>query len=74
MKCIEKALTEKKYKPRPKWWGFVKDEYRFLCRYSHLMCIFKDGKPIYIYQETKTDKIGVKYAIEYMKKNINETD
>ena len=72
MKTIIKALSETKYNPRPKWWGFVKDDLRFLCRYNHIMCIFVNGVPIYVYEETKTDKIGVKFAINYIKNEFNQ--
>lgn len=75
MKCIIKALGETKYNPKTKWWGFEKDDFRYLCRYNHVMCIFdKEGTPLYKYEETKTDKAGLKYAIAYMKNKNNSNE
>lgn len=66
MKTIIKALEQRDFKPRKKWWGFVKENKRFLCRYQHIMVIFENNTPVYVYQETKTDKAGVSFAIKYM--------
>ena len=68
MKCIIKALQETEYKPRPKWWGFVRDSKRYLCRYNHVMCVFKGKELLYSFSETRTDKAGVQFAINYMQK------
>jgi len=66
MKTIISALNQNEFKPRKKWWGFVKENKRFLCRYQHIMVIFENNKPVYVYQETKTDKAGVAFAIKYL--------
>lgn len=65
-KIIIKALQQSVFKPKKKWWGFKKDGLQYLCRYNHIMCVFDKSKPIYLYQETKTDKIGISFAIKYM--------
>lgn len=70
MKCIIKAMNETKYKPRARWWGYVDNGVRYLCRYHHVLCIFKDKNNINGYWETKTDKIGVLFAIDYYKQNL----
>lgn len=67
-------MNETEYRPRAKWWGFVKDNRRFLCRYSHIFAIFDLIKKEVIYSdyETITDKRGVLFAIKYF--NENGTD
>ena len=66
MKVIIKALNETEYKPRKKWWGFVRNGLRYLCRYNHIMCIFEGKKLVYKFYETKTDKVGVEFAIKHI--------
>lgn len=66
MKVIVKALKETEFKPRKKWWGFVKDGRRFLCRYHHIMAIFENNQPVYTFHETRTDKAGVHFAVKYL--------
>lgn len=58
-------MTETEYKPRAKWWGFVKDGKRYLCRYNHCFAIFSKTKVLYSHYETITDKRGVEFAIKY---------
>ena len=65
MKCIIKAMQETEFKPRAKWWGFVKENKRYLCRYNHIFCVFENEKVLYATYETKTDKIGVQFALKY---------
>jgi len=71
MKAIEKAMNETEFKPRAKWWGFVNDNKRYLCRYHHIFACFDlDKKKIeWAKYETITDKRGVIYACEYFIKN-----
>jgi hypothetical protein len=68
MKCIIKAMNENS-KPKKKWWGFVKDNKRYLCRYQHIFAIFSKTEILYYNYETRTDKVGVMFAINYFKKN-----
>ena len=70
MKAIIKALSETEYKPRAKWWGFEKHGHQFLCRYHHLMAVFKNGEAVFTFAETRTDKAGLNFAIQYMKNKI----
>ena len=42
MKCIEKAMNENSKKPKNGWWGFCKDDKRYLCRYHHIFAIFSN--------------------------------
>jgi hypothetical protein len=67
MKAIEKAMNETEFKPRAKWWGFVKDGKRYLCRYNHIFACFdiENHKILWAEYETVTDKRGVQYAIKY---------
>jgi regulation of enolase protein 1 (concanavalin A-like superfamily) len=69
MKNIIKAMSEKTYKPRPKWWGFVKDGHRYLMRYHHCFAIFTQNEVVYYNYETITDKRGVMFAIKYFEEN-----
>ncbi len=72
MKAIVKALSEKQFRPRAKWWGFQKDGKQILCRYHHVMAIFENGNPTYLFSETRTDKAGVNFAVKYMKDECNK--
>lgn len=65
MKCIEKAMTENALKPRTGWWGFVREDMRFLMRYGHVIAAFnlKTGDIEYTYTCTRTDKAGLNNAI-----------
>jgi hypothetical protein len=65
MKNIIKALQETEYKPRAKWWGFVKDDKRYLCRYNHIFFVCDNNNILYSNYETITDKRGVEFAIKY---------
>ena len=70
MKCIIKAMQETEFKPRAKWWGYVdKTGRRYLCRYNHVFAIFSQTEVIWHSYETKTDKAGVLFAIDYFKKS-----
>ena len=69
MKNIIKAISETKFKPRPKWWGFVKDGKRYLMRYSHCFGVFSDSEILYYDYETITDKRGVEFALKYFEEN-----
>ena len=73
MKCIIKAMLETELKPREKWWGFVSktNGYRYLCRYNHIFAVFSRTEVIYSNYQTKTDKIGVEFAIKYFKTKNN---
>lgn len=62
-------MNETKFRPRPKWWGFVKDGHRYLMRYSHCFAIFSPGKVVYYDYETITDKRGVEFALKYFEEN-----
>lgn len=70
MKCIEKAMSETRFRPRKGWWGFVKDDYRFLMRYEHVIAAFnmKTRDVEYTYTCTRTDKAGLNNAIEIWSK------
>jgi hypothetical protein len=72
MKCIIKAMQETEFKPRAKWWGFVKDDTRYLCRYDHLFAIFSKDEVIYKSYQTITDKRGVEFAVKYFLYNKNK--
>ena len=69
MKNIIKAMNETKFRPRPKWWGFVKDGHRYLMRYSHCFAIFNSKEVLYYNYETITDKRGVEFALKYFEEN-----
>jgi hypothetical protein len=71
MKAIEKAMNETEFKPRAKWWGFVNEGKRYLCRYNHIFACFdlENKKIMWAKYETITDKRGVVYACEYFLKN-----
>ena len=69
LKCIEKALTENEYKPRKKWWGYLKNGTRFLMRYNHCLASFTEAKIVHAVYQTKTDKQGVECAINMWKEN-----
>jgi hypothetical protein len=68
MKCIEKAMTENRKKAKRGWWGFVKDDKRYLCRYNHIFGIFSDKSILYLSYETRTDFDGVMCAVEFYNK------
>ena len=72
MKVIIKAMNETKYKPRKGWWGFVKDGKRYLCRYNHIFGIFSDSEILFTNYETRTDKAGVNFAINYFQQKIKQ--
>jgi hypothetical protein len=67
MKAIIKAMNETEFKPRAKWWGFVENGKRYLCRYHHVFACFdlKKKKVEWAKYETITDKRGVAFAVEY---------
>jgi len=65
MKCIIKAMTETQYRPRAKWWGYIVNDKRYLCRYNHCFAIFSSTKVLFADYETVTDKRGVDFAIDY---------
>jgi hypothetical protein len=69
MQNIIKAMNETEFKPRAKWWGFVKDGKRYLCRYQHMFLVCDKDKILYSNSETVTDKRGVNYAIKYYNEN-----
>ncbi len=71
MKCIIQAMKETEFKPRPKWWGFVFKEKRFLMRYGHCLAIFSKDEVLFKAWETVTDKRGVEFAIKYFKDENN---
>lgn len=65
MVAIIKAMGETKFKPRAKWWGYVKDGKRYLMRYHHNFAIFSATEVLFSTSETRTDKAGVNFAIKY---------
>jgi len=67
MKCIDQALRETEFRPRAKWWGFVRDGRRYLMRYHHTIAIFSRTEVLYTWAETKTDKAGLTYALTVFK-------
>jgi hypothetical protein len=69
MKNITKALQETEFKPRPKWWGFVNDGKRYLCRYNHVFLVMDKDNILYKDYQTVTDKRGVMFAIDYYNRN-----
>ena len=71
MKCIIKAMNETEFKPRAKWWGYVENGRRYLCRYNHIFAIFSDTQVLWYGYQTKTDKAGVLFAIKYFQ-NTNK--
>jgi len=73
MKCIITAMQEKEYRPRAKWWGYVKDDKRYLMRYHHCIAVFSHGKVLYTFSETKTDKAGLSFALDYYSKQFQLT-
>lgn len=72
MKNIIKAMGETEFKPRAKWWGFVKDGKRYLCRYNHIFVIFSKTKVLSAKYETRTDKTGVEFAIKYFNEQLHK--
>lgn len=72
MKVIIKAMNETEFKPRAKWWGFVKDGKRYLCRYNHVFAIFSETEVLYYNYETRTDKAGVEFALKYFTENLKK--
>ena len=71
MKCIEKAMSENRLnKPKKGWWGFCLHNKRYLCRYNHIFAVFSESEVLYSNYETKTDYIGVTYALKYFNDNI----
>jgi hypothetical protein len=74
MKVIIKAMNETEFKPRAKWWGFVKNGKRYLCRYNHIFAVFSKDKVIFSSWETRTDKAGVEFAIKYFNENVNKNE
>jgi hypothetical protein len=69
MVAIIKAMGETKFKPRAKWWGYVKDGKRYLMRYHHNFAIFSATEVLFSNAETRTDKAGVNSAIKYFKEH-----
>ena len=69
MKVIIKAMLETEFKPRAKWWGFVKDDKRYLMRYHHTIMVTDRSKILYTFWETRTDKAGLLFAISNFNKN-----
>lgn len=69
MVAIIKAMGETQFKPRAKWWGYVKDGKRYLMRYHHNFAIFSANEVLFSTYETRTDKAGVEVAIKYFKEN-----
>lgn len=73
MNVIIKAMKETEYKPRAKWWGFLvgtnSRKKRYLMRYHHCFAVFSKDAVLYANWETKTDKAGVVFAIEYFYRN-----
>jgi hypothetical protein len=65
-------MNETEFKPRAKWWGFVKDGKRYLCRYQQMFLVCDKDKIVYSNYETVTDKRGVNYAIKYYNENKNK--
>lgn len=67
MKTIIKAMNESQFKPKAKWWGFVKGGKRYLCRYNHIFAEFDlyEHKVVWSRYETITDRRGVEFAIKY---------
>ena len=74
MKVIIKAMNETEFKPRAKWWGFVKNGKRYLCRYNHIFVVFSKTKVLFSSWETRTDKAGVEFAIKYFNENVNKNE
>lgn len=68
MKCIVKALQETTFRPRARWWGFIKGDLRYLMRYHHTMLVVcsRTGEILQKFHETKTDKAGVEFAIKFL--------
>ena len=64
-------MGETQFKPRAKWWGYVKDGKRYLMRYHHNFAIFSATEVLFSTAETKTDKAGVNFAIKYFNENPN---
>lgn len=74
MTCIVQALEETEFKPRKRWWGFVANGRRYLMRYSHCMLVADKGSILYTWHETKTDKLGVEFAIRHLLKSQQPTE
>lgn len=68
MKVIIKAVKEYAKKPRKGWWGFEKDEYRYLMRYGHPILIWNTETLKIVHDEscTRTDIAGVNFAKKYL--------
>ena len=63
-------MNETEFRPRAKWWGFVKEGKRYLCRYNHVFAVFSDKEVLFSNYETRTDKAGVEFALKYFKENL----
>ena len=63
-------MNQTEFKPRAKWWGFVKEGKRYLCRYNHVFAVFSDKEVLFSNYETRTDKAGVEFALKYFKENL----
>lgn len=72
MKVIIKAMNDIKYRPRKGWWGFVKDDKRYLCRYNHVFIVFSENEILFKNYETTTDKAGVNFAINYFQQKLKK--
>lgn len=68
-----KVIIETEFKPRAKWWGFIKDGKRYLCRYNHVFAIFSETEVLYYNYETRTDKAGVEFALKYFEENLKKS-
>jgi hypothetical protein len=68
MKVILKALSENLIEPQNRWWGYKNKSYQALMRYGECILAWNIITKEVVYKNvcTKTDKAGVKFAIEYL--------
>lgn len=66
-------MSETEFKPRAKWWGFAMGDFRYLCRYNHIFCVFHGDIIVSYTYETKTDKAGVLFALKHFEEQVKIT-
>lgn len=66
--ALKEALTSTMQVPRAGWWGFKSGDMHYICRYGHVMIKFTSTDSFVETCETRTDRAGVKDALEQIKR------
>lgn len=68
MKVILRALEENLTTPQPRWWGLKKGNIQCLMRYGEFILVWDTETKKVLRKDvcTKTDKAGVKFAINHL--------